>query len=224
MTTQLSPRTPGRPAPKNGAPTGAVRDVIVPSDISSLVAGPSTRGAVTESPGRSLVAGRALAVLRIVTGAVFLWAFLDKLFGLGYATPAARAWINGGSPTNGFLSHVTVGPLQGFFGSIAGAWWADWLFMLGLAGVGIAVILGIGTRIAAAAGTLMMLLMWLAEYPLARFTSTGDPTGSTNPLIDYHIVYALALIAIAATAAGAVWGLGRRWAALPIVQRHPWLR
>jgi thiosulfate dehydrogenase [quinone] large subunit len=224
MTTQLSPRTTGTSAPKNGAPAGGGRDVIVPSDISSLDAAPRTGEIVAGAPGRSVMAGRALAVLRIVTGAVFLWAFLDKVFGLGYATPAARAWIDGGSPTNGFLSHVSVGPLQGFFGSIAGTWWADWLFMLGLAGIGLAVILGIGTRIAAAAGTLMMLLMWLAEYPLARYTSTGDPTGSTNPLIDYHIVYALALIAVAATAAGAVWGLGRQWAALPIVQRHPWLR
>ncbi len=169
-------------------------------------------------------AGRALAVLRIATGAVFLWAFLDKLFGLGYSTPAARAWINGGSPTKGFLSHVNVGPAQGFFANIAGAWWADWLFMLGLGGIGIAVILGVGIRIAAVAGTVMMLLMWLAEYPLARFSSAGDPTGSTNPIVDYHIIYALALIAVAATAVGAVWGLSRRWAALPVVQRNPWLR
>ena len=29
----------------------------------------------------------------------FLWAFLDKAFGLGYATPSGNAWINGGSPT-----------------------------------------------------------------------------------------------------------------------------
>jgi thiosulfate dehydrogenase [quinone] large subunit len=224
MTTHLSPRTTGTRAPSKGTPTGDVRDVIVPSDISSLVAAPSDRDVVAGVPDRGPFAGRALAVLRVVTGFVFLWAFLDKLFGLNYATPAARAWINGGSPTNGFLSHVEVGPLQGFFGNIAGTWWADWLFMLGLAGIGIAVILGVGTRIAAVAGTVLMLLMWLAEYPLAQFTSAGDPSGSTNPLIDYHIVYALALIAVAATAAGAVWGLGRRWAALPFVQRHPWLR
>ena len=34
-------------------------------------------------------AAKALAVLRISTGFVFLWAFLDKTFGLGYATPSA---------------------------------------------------------------------------------------------------------------------------------------
>jgi hypothetical protein len=41
---------------------------------------------------------KALAVLRVATGLVFLWAFLDKLFGLGYATPGTKAWIAGGSP------------------------------------------------------------------------------------------------------------------------------
>jgi thiosulfate dehydrogenase [quinone] large subunit len=33
----------------------------------------------------------AFASLRLLTGFVFLWAFLDKTFGLGYATPPARA-------------------------------------------------------------------------------------------------------------------------------------
>jgi hypothetical protein len=46
-------------------------------------------------------AARFLAVFRVVVGLEFLWAFLDKTFGLGYATPAARAWINGGSPIVG---------------------------------------------------------------------------------------------------------------------------
>ena len=36
-------------------------------------------------------AAKALAVLRISTGFVFLWAFLDKTFGFGYATPSAKA-------------------------------------------------------------------------------------------------------------------------------------
>jgi thiosulfate dehydrogenase [quinone] large subunit len=165
---------------------------------------------------------RALAVLRIATGLVFLWAFIDKLFGLGYATPAAKAWIAGGSPTKGFLSGVEVGPFDTAFQAIAGAWWANWLFMLGLAGVGIAVTLGIGLRISAIAGTVMMLLMWLAEFPLDRFTAAGEPSGSTNPIIDYHVIYAIALVVVALTYAGNTWGLGRRWAALPVVQRQHW--
>ncbi|MEU7909044.1 DoxX family membrane protein [Actinoplanes sp. NPDC049118] len=178
-----------------------------------------------EAPGHMLTkaAARALAVLRISVGFVFLWAFLDKLFGFGYSTPSERAWINGGSPTNGFLSNVEVGPLQGFYHSIAGDTWADWGFMLGMLGMGLALILGIGLRIAAGAATLMMAMMWAAEWPLAQQTSAGEPSGSTNPIVDYHVVYALSAIVAALTYAGHTWGLGRRWVNLSFVQKHRWL-
>jgi thiosulfate dehydrogenase (quinone) large subunit len=180
----------------------------------------------TEAAFGRIITERAtkfLAIVRVVLGVEFLWAFLDKTFGLGYATPAARAWVNGGSPTKGFLSRVAVGPLEGTFHAIAGAAWADWLFMAGLLGIGIALILGIGLRAAAVSGTVMMVLMWAAEWPLAKFTSAGEPTMSTNPIVDYHIIYALALIALAVTFAGNVWGLGRLWSKLPFVQRNRWL-
>lgn len=178
----------------------------------------------TEVAGDARVVGKMLAVVRITTGLVFGWAFVDKLFGLGYATAAEGAWINGGSPTKGFLGHLDHGPLASMFQSWAGAWWADTLFMLGLAGIAVALMLGIGLRVAAVAGTVMMLLMWAAEWPLARFTDTGEPTMSTNPVLDYHILYALVIILMAVTAAGNTWGFGHRWARLDIVRRNGWLR
>ena len=160
-------------------------------------------------------AAKALAVLRISTGFVFLWAFLDKSFGLNYATPSAKAWINGGSPTKGFLASVEVGPLQSFFHAIAGTWWANGLFMLGLLAIGIALI-------AAISGVLMLAMMWLAEVPFAQFTSAGEPTGSPNPFADSHYIYAIVLIVLAATYAGTTRGLGRTWARLPFVNRNRW--
>ena len=84
-----------------------------PAPIPDFVAGPT-------------VAGKSLALLRITTGFVFLWAFLDKLFGWGYATPSKGAWINGGSPTKGFLSHST-GPFSGVFKDMAGNGIVNWL-------------------------------------------------------------------------------------------------
>lgn len=164
----------------------------------------------------SIVGARWMAVLRFATGFIFLWAFLDKLFGLGHSTTSAGAWIRGGSPTNGFLAHVTGSPLDSFFHSIAGTWWADTLFMVGLGAVGLAVMLGVGMRISAVAGSLLMLMMWIAEWPFAA--------GTTNPLVDYHIIYALVLIVLAYYGAGKVWGLGRAWAQVPLVQRYGWLR
>lgn len=167
---------------------------------------------------------RFLAVLRIVMGLTFLWAFLDKTFGWGYATPAKMAWINGGSPTKGFLSHVYVGPMQSVLRAWAGTGWADWLFMLALLGIGLALILGIGMRISAVSATLLLAMMWIAEWPLAQHTSTGAATSSTNPIIDYHLIYVVVVITLALFAAGNTWGLGRRWAKLDIVRTNPWLR
>jgi thiosulfate dehydrogenase [quinone] large subunit len=168
-------------------------------------------------------AAKALAVLRISTGFVFLWAFLDKTFGLGYSTPSARAWINGGSPTKGFLSSVDVGPFQSVAHSIAGTWWANTLFMVGMAAIGVALIAGVGLRVAAGSGVAIMAMMWLAEFPLAQHTAKGAASGSTNPLIDYHFIYAAVLVVLALTYAGHTWGLGRIWAKLPIVRRNRWL-
>ncbi|MGW3652575.1 hypothetical protein [Streptomyces sp. NPDC000878] len=166
----------------------------------------------------------AFASLRLFTGFVFLWAFLDKTFGFGYATPSGRGWVDGGSPTQGFLGSVAVGPMESTFHSWAGDPWANWLFMLGLLGIGIALVAGVALRLAAVAGTLMMALMWIAEWPPAKHLSDGSASMSTNPFVDYHLIYAVALIVLAAVAAGDTLGAGRLWAKLPFVRDHSWLR
>ena len=168
-----------------------------------------------EAPGSMLshTAARALAVLRISTGFVFLWAFLDKTFGFGYATPSAKSWINGGSPTKGFLSSVDVGPFQGFFHNIAGTHFANWAFMLGLLGIGTALTFGVGMRFAAVAGGLLYVLMWSVVLPPAN-----------NPIIDEHILGAITVVALALTNAGDTWGLGRWWTRTEVVERYPALR
>jgi thiosulfate dehydrogenase [quinone] large subunit len=154
-----------------------------------------------------------LAGLRLALGWVFLWAFIDKLFGLGFATPAKNAWIDGGSPTKGFLGNAVSGPFEGFYHSFAGAAWADWLFMIGLAGIGIALIAGVGMRIAATAGAVLLVAMWTAVLP-----------PENNPFMDDHLIYAGVLVLLALTAAGDTLGVGKYWSRLPIVQRLPWLK
>ncbi|PZU48789.1 MAG: hypothetical protein DI566_03005 [Microbacterium sp.] len=155
---------------------------------------PTGTAAVAPAPANTALAN-AIAVTRILMGFYFLWAFLDKTFGLGFATPAERAWVAGGSPTTGFLTNATAeSPLAGLFTAIAGNALVDWLFMLGLLGVGVTLILGVGVRVGALAGIAMLALMYLAEFPLTL-------TGSNNPLIDSHIidmgVMAIAFFAVA---------------------------
>jgi thiosulfate dehydrogenase [quinone] large subunit len=172
----------------------------------------------------SPVAARALATLRIAFGFTFMWAFLDKAFALGHdtgkdaATGAVdrfgpAAWVNGGSPTKGFLAFGADGPFSSFYHSIAGAAWVDWLFMLALLGIGIALILGIGMRAAATAGVVLYLMMWTVVLPPAN-----------NPIIDDHILGAISLVVLAALSAGNTWGLGRIWNRSHVVQEHPVLR
>lgn len=177
-------------------------------------------------PTQNVVTGtvaRLIAATRIALGLIFTWAFVDKLFGLGYATAEKNAWINGGSPTKGFLGGVDHGPFQSLFNDMAGQAWADWLFMLGLAGIGVALLFGVGLRIAAVSGTLLLVLMWVAEWPFDRHTSTGELTRSTNPVLDDHLIYAMLLVLFALVYAGHTWGLGKRWSQLGFVQRNRWL-
>lgn len=124
--------------------------------------------------------------LRISMGFVFLWAFLDKAFGLGHETTAANAWIHGGSPTTGFLSFAAKGPFVELFHSLVGIAVVDWLFMLGLLGVGVALIFNRYIKWAAIAGSAMLLLMYLAVLP-----------PENNPIIDDHIIYILVLAVLA---------------------------
>lgn len=124
--------------------------------------------------------------LRWVMGFIFLWAFADKLLGLGFATQSDKSWLSGASPTAGFLTNATRGPFAEFFQGLAGIAIVDWLFMLGLLGVGLTLILNRFVAWGAIAGGIMMILMWLATFP---------PTN--NPLVDEHIVYALVLAVLA---------------------------
>ncbi len=154
-----------------------------------------------------------MAATRLAMGWVFLWPFLDKMFGLGHETVSAKSWVNGGSPTSGFLGKGTSGPLASFYQGMAGAAWADWLFMAGLLGIGVALLLGVALRPAAASGALLMVLMWSAVLPPAN-----------NPFLDDHLVYALVLVLLALAGAGRTLGLAHAWERLPLVNRYAFLR
>lgn len=162
----------------------------------------------------------AWALLRLSLGFIFLWAFLDKLFGLGFATcrdaktdavnvMCGKAWLEGGSPTEGFLKFGTQGPFADFYQNLAGLTWVDWLFMMGLLLIGLALITGTALRLATVTGSLLLFMMWTAVLWPAN-----------NPLIDDHIVYVFALAGIYMTRDASLWSLRRWWLSQAIVKKY----
>ena len=167
----------------------------------------------------------AFGLARISLRFIFLWAFLDKAFALGFATGRAEdgtidffgegaAWLNGGSPTEGVLTYATKGPLAGFFQSLSGAAWVDWAYMLSMLLIGAALILGVATRLASIGGAIWMGLFYLATAIKPEF----------NPGVGAHIVYILVLVGLASLGGGRSLGLQERWDRLAIVKRLPVLK
>jgi len=153
------------------------------------------------------------ATLRIGIGWIFLWAFLDKLLGLGFSTATEKSWILGNSPTYGFLKMASIGPFASFYQSIAGNPFVDGLFMAGLLLIGIALILGIGVRIAGISGALMLILMYTA----------GFMPPQNNPFLDNHLIYAIIMIGLIASRSGNYFGLGKWWTETKLVESYPFL-
>ena len=151
-----------------------------------------------------------LALARLLVGWIFLWASIDLLFGLGY--PTDDGMVSGGSPVVDRLE-AARGPVDGMFEWLAGVPAIEWIAVVGLALVGLAVVLGIGLRLAAAGGAIIALAAFLAGLP-----------PEANPVADRHLVYAAVLVGVAMANGGEELGLGRWWSRRKFVQRHPIFR
>lgn len=151
-------------------------------------------------------------ILRLGLGLIFLWAFFDKVFGLGFVTEVKNSWVNGGSPTAGFLEFATYGPFSTFYQSLAGNVFVDWLFMLGLLLIGIALTFGIGIKIAGWSGALLMFFMWTSALPPEH-----------HPFLDDHIIYAIILIGLTFIKSGHFLGFGRSWSKIKLVRNNRFL-
>ncbi len=171
-----------------------------------------------------VTADNVWGVTRIGLGLVLFGAFVDKLIGMGFTTcrdtatntinvMCDSAWLSGGSPTTGFLQFGTRGPLAEFYQSLAGNPLVDWLFMLGLLGIGLALLLGIGMRIATISGVALFLMMYTATIP---------PTN--NPIVSDHIIYSLVLVGLYLQNDKQRYGLGSKWSKNKLVKKYPVLR
>jgi thiosulfate dehydrogenase [quinone] large subunit len=86
--------------------------------------------------------------------------------------------------------------------------------MLSMLLIGVALIFGVGTRLAAIGG-----IAWMAIF----YTATAI-WPEHNPFIDDHVVEALILALLAVVGAGRYLGLGRWWERLALVRRYPILK
>ena len=171
-------------------------------------------------------------------GWTFLWAFLDKAFALGFSTGRVLneagqtvkidffgpdAWINGASPdgrrhrlrAEGSLrrQHPEHHELPDDPGRSAGGW----LDRLGVHGslllIGLGLISGVMTRLAAVGG-----IVWMATFYLGTAIWPEH-----NPFLDDHFVYAIVLVGLILANAGRYYGLGKVWQRVGFVQDRRYL-
>ena len=148
-------------------------------------------------------------ILRIMIGLMLLWAFFDKLFGLGYPTPSGMGYLDGGSPTEGFLMMASNGTFGWLFKPMVDIHQVlDVLIIVSMLGLSIGLILGIGKKICCVGGMVMFLIFYLALCPI-----------DDNPILDYHLIYIVILFGVLVTNSCKVLGLGKMWSDTELVKR-----
>ena len=166
----------------------------------------------------------AAAILRLGIGFVYLWGFISQGFGLGYTNQivnqsapsptevqyhwdfnydADNGWITSGfkhSPTEGYVDNNTHGPLAPVVQNLPTGL-VDFMWIFAIGGLGIALMLGICSRIAGWGGLILNLMIWFSVFP-----------PSTNPVIDAeHFMFAFTIFLLMWLHASNYWGIGRWW-------------
>jgi len=166
---------------------------------------------------------RGLAILRIVLGIGFLWAGVEKWLNLAGDTQAWSAL--------GFLKFGTAGTVPNMVGHAQdmvhnptqGVWLAladnpallslvNFLVVFGEIGIGVALILGIGTRLAGTLGALMMFLFWVAAWDFEF------------GLVNQQLIYGVLAAVVAYTSAGKAAGVDARLEESGAIARSPLLK
>ena len=160
----------------------------------------------------------AIAVLRVATGIVFLTAGLEKFLG---AEPfSAAGFLKFGTTGVPYLGTAAEGvaynPTHDFWVNLAGNATLmpiiNWLVVAGEIAIGVALILGLFTRFAAVAGTLMMGLFFVAAWDF------------THGIVNEQLMYAIVTGVLGVVAAGRYYGLDAVLEKAATISRAPQLR
>jgi len=147
----------------------------------------------------------SLFLLRVSLGWMFFYAGITKILNPEWS---AVGYLKGAKTFAGFYQFLTqpgILPITNFVN--------EW----GLTLLGISLILGVFVRLSSILGAALMLLYYL---PILDFPYPN----AHSFIIDEHIIYALALILLAAWRAGRTYGLENWCANLPVCSKFPKLR
>jgi thiosulfate dehydrogenase [quinone] large subunit len=168
---------------------------------------------------------KVLGILRIAMGFVFLWPFLDKMFGLRFATAPENSWLAGASPTKGFLQLYGVNqnsPFAFIFSDTLGSMYqlVDIAYMAMLLFAGVGLMTGVFVRLSSLSTIIFMASIYLSAWII----NPAEGVAIYNPLIDEHIIYILILAFFLIKPVGNYLGLGERWSSLSFVEKYPILK
>lgn len=144
----------------------------------------------------------SLLLLRLTTGWLFFYAGITKVFDPNWSAA-------------GYLSNAkTFSGLFQWFASPEMLPVTNFLNEWGLTLIGLSLILGVFVRLSGILGALLMLLYY---FPVLD----GAYPNAHSFIVDEHIIYAAALLTLAALRAGRVYGLERWCSSLPVCSRFP---
>lgn len=127
----------------------------------------------------------ALFALRLTLGLSFLQ-IAYKLF---------RGGWDGWTSASGLLPSIVQGPIGNVYSVLWGNQIILWLIILGTAAIGLAMVTGFLTRLAAVVGTLIMLSFYTACLP------------PTSGWFDVQLIAIFSFFALASVGAGHIWGI-----------------
>lgn len=149
----------------------------------------------------------AIAGLRIMVGVIFLWAGLEKVLGpisfdaagfLKFATAGTLGWpFVTGEVAEGTIFNPTHDLWVGLAANEGAMAFVNFIVPFGQIGIGVSLILGLFTRFAAAMGTLMMLLFFVAAWEFEF------------GIVNQHLTYALVTAFLGTIGAGKYLGVDR---------------
>ncbi|MDZ5813256.1 DoxX family protein, partial [Halorubrum sp. AD140] len=171
----------------------------------------STVGGLTAEGKLHTLSVWFIFALRLMMGLAFLQAGLDKLLGGGFSAAGylQNAPADNGSPLADLFVAMAQTPLFMDFVNVAVPW--------GQLCIGLGLLVGCLTRLAAFWGAFMMLLFYFGNWDISHGYINGD------------FAYLLVFLSVAAFGAGRIFGLdayieGYDVGGVPLAERYPWTR